>query len=851
MNSVRVIAGLTAFMIIALSQTVSSESSESPSVQVPATVTSSAAPTVSQVPVISSAVPTVSQVPMISSAGPTISQVPVTGTFPSSGSSPVTQPSIVTTAPVTSASKPTSGKCGDNLIWKIDENGTVTISGTGDMYNYEFDMSILVKLDKTPFDSSVKKVIVENGVTGIGSGAFRKCKSLTSVKLPDSVKYIEKSAFSGCENLESINIPNGIIKFNKSVFSGCKNLKSIDIPGTVTCIDDSAFSECISLKSVKIPLSTVMIGDNAFFGCSGLTSVTIPENVEIIGYSCFSGCTGLTSMEIPDGVSKINNKAFFGCTSLTTVKIPDSVTYIGDSAFSGCTALKTLNIPAGVTEIGEYAFKDTKWLEYQQELQKNHLVTVNGLLIDGSKASGAVKIQEGTEIIKKGAFRNCKDITSVDIPESVKIIEQEAFNECSNLTDIKNSSGVKSVGEDAFSGTAWLKNEQDSFSSDLYGFVTLNNIIIKCVYDNRETEIVIPDGIKTIGEGSFAGLDIKSVKIPSSVTAIEKRAFYRSAIESVEIPGSVKTIGKEAFRECNYLKTALINKGTETIGGDAFFMSGLEEVVLPEGLKNIGIEAFACSRLKTVSVPSSVSYIGGLAFGDTQWIKQKRDERADHLVIVNGTLIDAEGIEGEDLTVPEGVTTLAMGVGFKNSLKSLTLPQSLISIENKTFNNCYNLESLSISAGIKSIAEDALNGCTNLKNVTILNPDCEFTYGDYGQIAFYLDFGFSGTVRGIKNSSAEMYALRNGYRFEAVDVPAVTDPVVTTVPAVTTEVSEQKEDCGDTDGDGLVTVTDMIKLIKYILNSDNDIIISNADMNADGKVNVMDLRALKKILLKK
>ena len=203
-----------------------------------------------------------------------------------------------------------------NLTWKLDANGTLTISGTGAMkdYNDNDNRSPIYK------NSSVKKIVVEKGVTSIGESAFENCSSLTSVMIPDSVISIGTSAFHSCSRLPSITIPD-----------------------SVTSIGNFAFEACNSLSSITLSNNITSIGNWAFHGCS-LTSITIPDSVTSIGAMAFHSCSNLKSITIPDSVTSIESAVFYNCTSLTSITIPDSVTSIGESAFSNCSSLQTISL---------------------------------------------------------------------------------------------------------------------------------------------------------------------------------------------------------------------------------------------------------------------------------------------------------------------------------------------------------------------------------------------------------------------------------------------------------------------------------------------------------------------------
>ena len=230
-----------------------------------------------------------------------------------------------------------SGTCGaegdgSNLTWTLDSKGVLTISGSGDMYDYGSSGAPW-------YWSRVTSAVIAEGVTSIGRYAFDSCTPLPSMTIPDSVTRIGNGAFSNCTYLNSVTIPNSVTSIGEVAFYGCRSLTSVTIPDSVTSIDRFTFYNCTSLTSVTIPDSVTSIGDDAFENCSSLNRVTIPDGVTSIGSSAFEGCASLTSVTIPDGVTSIGDCTFEDCKYLTSVTIPNSVTSIDWYAFRGCTSL--------------------------------------------------------------------------------------------------------------------------------------------------------------------------------------------------------------------------------------------------------------------------------------------------------------------------------------------------------------------------------------------------------------------------------------------------------------------------------------------------------------------------------
>jgi len=394
-----------------------------------------------------------------------------------------------------------SGKDG-NITWRLTKDGTLYISGQGDMPDYGWD--------KIPWrDFSINKVVVQKGITSIASCAFAYCSSLSSIEIPEGVTSIGNSAFSGCSSLSSIKIPEGVTSIGSHAFEGCSSLSSIKIPKGVTSIEGNAFEGCSSLSSIEIPKGVTSIGSGAFAYCSSLSSIKIPEGVTSIESRVFENCSSLSSIEIPKGVTSIEPRVFEKCSSLSSIKMPEGVTSIEVYAFAYCSSLSSIKIPEGVTSIEGNAF-------------------------EGCSSLSSIEMPEGVTSIESGAFRGCSSLSSIKIPEGVTSIGSGAFEDCSSLSSIKIPEGVTSIGNSAFSGCSSLSS------------------------------IKIPEGVTSIGNSAFSGCSsLSSIKIPEGVTSIEGNAFGAcSSLNSIKIPKNVSEIGILVFDEC-YELVSIYFKGNK------------------------------------------------------------------------------------------------------------------------------------------------------------------------------------------------------------------------------------------------------------------------------------------------
>ena len=246
-----------------------------------------------------------------------------------------------------------SGKCGDNVTWTLSDDGTLTISGKGKMWDY----GTSTHGDAPWAYIGVKNVVVNDGVTTIGEQAFAGLFYLESASIPKSVNNIGRQAFRG-SNLKSVTIAGSNTVIETEAFYLCDYLETLTIMSGTTKIGSYAFSGCSSLKSITLPDSVTQILDSAFQSCSKLETIRIPKNVKTIYYSTFADCTNLKNVEFNNALTKIDKLAFYNCTSLETLSFPASLKTIGESAFSGCTSLKKAELPDGLQYIKDYAFID-------------------------------------------------------------------------------------------------------------------------------------------------------------------------------------------------------------------------------------------------------------------------------------------------------------------------------------------------------------------------------------------------------------------------------------------------------------------------------------------------------------
>lgn len=271
---------------------------------------------------------------------------------------------------------------------------------------FEIENGVLKKY--IPEDGETAVVIPE-GVTRIGAGAFYKCASLTNVTIPDGVQRIEVMAF-GRSAITSAVIPDSVTLIEERCFYGCENLMCVVLPVGVTNIEGSTFYGCKSLISVSIPAGVKQIGT---------------EDV-IWGSGAFAGCRSLTNVHIPDGVELIGSETFAGCESLTDLTIPESVTWIGDNAFDGCRSICMFGITFAPKVFKESDYTNARKMletkDFSMKLNTNikYAAAVGFWLKTGNEAAEA--------FIKKSLSRIMTFLIENNNPDAIgKMLESGKF----------------------------------------------------------------------------------------------------------------------------------------------------------------------------------------------------------------------------------------------------------------------------------------------------------------------------------------------------------------------------------------------------------------------------------------
>jgi len=541
-------------------------------------------------------------------------------------------------------------------------------------------------------------LVIPDGVTEIGLGAFSSCTQLKSVVFPNSLNRIPASCFSGSSfsvTLRSVSIPTHA-SIGDQAFMFCQSLEKVTItkggetvapPREDACIGKEAFSSCFALKHFEFPDGIRSIGENAFLSCP-LESAILPDSVISIGENAFSG-TAIKTLKLPAGIVFIGSRAFLGCPSLEDLELPSGLIDIGADAFSNC-ALKHFKVPQGISmKIQDGMFRYCRNLETVE--LPDGVTAIGETAFEGCTALKEIDLPDSIETIGYRAFASCENLEKITLPANLKKIGFSAFRYCPKLRQIAIPAGA-GVFADAFdlsvtrltlpAGTTRYKFTPEGALIDEEAHVLL---AFPCAFEGHYT---IPDGITAVAPRAFRGCAIRSVTIPSSVTSLGSAAFSYSALEEITIPPSVTEFqaGDNIPGMTQYASAfdTTVPEHFEEYDRSLFaHCTLLKHVNLPDNMEEIPFAMFKqCHSLEEIAVPPSVKAIGECAFLDCRGLKR--------------------------IAVPSGVRELPPRVfdGCR-SLAEVKLPNGLKSIDYYAFQGCAALTELEVPSSVKTISDFA------------------------------------------------------------------------------------------------------------------------------------------------
>ena len=554
-----------------------------------------------------------------------------------------------------------------NVTWDLSADGTLTISGQGEMTDTSWDKS------------AVKRVIINEGVTSISDNAFYNCEGLTEITIPESITSIGSRAFENCTSLPYIYIPENVANIGLYAYCNCANVtkiewNAINANDSINILAKTFYNLGQSADGIELVFGdkVEIIPQSAFDASSSnnakLISVKFGSGLKEIGRYAFKGRNEITEITIPSGTEIIGGNAFEECSALNKVIMPASVTSVGVGAFGGCSELKTAG-PIGGGYNLEFGWTDN--------------ICYNAFAYGESWTK--VVLPEGVTSISDNAFNGCEGLTEITIPESITSIGRSAFENCTSLPYIYIPENVANIGLYAYCNCANVtKIEWNAINAN-----DSINILAKTFYNLGQSadgiELVFGDKVEIIPQSAFDASSSNNAKLIS-----------------VKFGSGLKEIGRYAFKGRNEITEITIPSGTEIIGGNAFEeCSALNKVIMPASVTSVGSRAFSgCPELKTVGP------IGGGYNFEFAWIDNICYETFAHLN------------SWTKVVLPEGVTSIDNSAFDECAgLTEITIPETVTMIGDHAFDNCTSLSSIYIPENVEYLGLQAYDNCTNVTKI--------------------------------------------------------------------------------------------------------------------------------------
>ncbi len=446
----------------------------------------------------------------------------------------------------------------DNVLATLKSDGSLIISGTGNMKNWRYNNEDVAEWHEKI--NNISKLTIEEGITSIGERTFMRCIRLKNIKLPSTIAKIETFAFDGCASLESIEI-NGYFTLYPTAFTQCDELTKLKITKDVEKISKSIISSINNLEEIEVDQKNTHLKtiDGILYNYDVSELIGCPPKKE-------------GKVIIPNGVKIIGDMAFQSCKNITEIEIPSSVETIEKYAFNICDSLKKINIPGSVKVLKEKTFWQCKELE-------------------------EVIFEEGVKEIEFGGIQNCIKVKIIKIPSTLEKIDKGAFVGDSGITNFV----VDEENNNYCSENGILYNKDKS-------------VLIRYTTGSIEETFTIPNYVKSIEENSFyRANNLKRIVLNNNIKEIPNKAFfYCINLTNVEMTNSVEIIGVLAFARCESLEKIIIPEGVISIENSAFWIcKNLEEVNIVGGLITIGNGSFdGCERLTKINIPQTLKFIG-------------------------------------------------------------------------------------------------------------------------------------------------------------------------------------------------------------------------------------------------
>ncbi len=513
-----------------------------------------------------------------------------------------------------------SGSCGENANWSLTEDGILTISGSGDMYDYPASTNDLPWGKYGRINSAIiQEIRIEEGITSIGKHAFYDL-GMKKVTLPSSLLSIHEKAFSECEELESVFIPRNVREIAPGAFANSSywlNTSRGNHFANISVSDENEYFTSIDGILYNKELNTLVLCPS---GKEDIDIFTFPESVVRVEDYAFHGCAYLRNVIFSDYITEIGAFAFVE-TNISEITIPETVTYLGGCAFSGCHSLTKVRIDGPIGCLESMCFA------YCENLSE-------------------VIISQNLKDIEGNVFRDCASLESITFsanPSGLRFSSYQTFENCTDLKSI-NFRGTYEQWEELVTDPNGCIPQTIRIYFDTQG--SSGSLVKGYCGDNVSWRVTL-DGLLCIsGTGSMYDYARANATEPNSKIAPWLEA-YRSKIKDVAIEEGVTSIGNNAFDCCTSLETISISSSVSSLDLSAeklawFGCDALKQITVnSENSTYTTVGGILYDKSKTALlyipaafdkaiVPATVTSIGRLYYGINLWFAGKAPSFAEN-----------------------------------------------------------------------------------------------------------------------------------------------------------------------------------------------------------------------------
>ena len=618
----------------------------------------------------------------------------------------------------------------DGLYYDLDTSNrtaTVTYETTGSNNYASLPADVVIPENVTYWG-------ITYSVTKIGAQAFQNCSSITEVTVGKELKNIGARAFLNCKSFTAMLLPDEFTTMGESAFEGCIKLTVVKLGKSLTAVPAHAFKNCVALSEMDIPASVKSIGDQAFDNDSTIAVVTMREGLETIGNEVFWNNSGVRSFVIPGTVQTIGTNSFYGCTNTSTLRFKDGDGILTiDTKDTHSRKIDDMTVNISSSEKRE-KYRDRKY-DYFYDCPIKTLYLGRNLKYDYSNSisiyKGAIYRPWDTETRASAPFANSTTLTNVTVGPKVTFVYDHLCDGCSDLSNVVLGSALQSINDYAFAN---------------------------CI---KLLSITYPASLDSIGNYAFSGCKILSSTSFQESSDHElkiKDASFKDcvALSEVRFPGQLSLLGDNTYQGCTALKDVVFSKNEQyqpalTIGSYTFAQCSLiNTFFFPSRLTSVGNFAFTkCYRLTNLTFEDSneAIWLGSGAYYNNY--NGKNDDDYDDVYkplfyncpltsLYMGRNIDYTSYYGQapfskqhiltDVRFSQAgtVTYCKDDLLYKvNNCASLTLPESLTSIGDRTFAGMSKLRSIVIPNSVTAIDYSAFEDDTALESVR-LSTSCPY-----------------------------------------------------------------------------------------------------------------------------